>query len=189
MKTVKKSVVFLLVAVLLSGCYGSFKLTKSLHEWNGTVGDKFVNELVFLAFVIVPVYEVATLADALVLNTIEFWGGQNPMSMKDGEKQQKIVKIDGKTYRLSAEKYKMTVEEMGDAHAKTEMIFREDDNSWYLKKGKKLQKLVEVEMQDGQVISYHMFYPDGHMQEVKPGFDPVAMQQEVQSNATYAMQP
>ncbi|RKD91954.1 DUF3332 domain-containing protein [Mangrovibacterium diazotrophicum] len=188
MKKVKQTIALLLVAVVLNGCYGSFKLTTSLWDWNGTVGDKFVNELVFLAFVIIPVYEVAAFVDAVVLNTIEFWGGSNPMSMKEGEKEQKVVEIDGKTYRLTAEKDKMTIEDLNDSKAKTEMIFNEDDNSWYLVKGKKLQKLVGVEIQDGKVISYNLYYPDGSVQEVQPGFDPVAMQKDVQTNMTYALQ-
>jgi len=188
MKTLKKTIALLLVTVVLTSCYGSFKLTRSLWDWNGTVGDKFVNELVFLAFVIVPVYEVATFVDAVVLNTIEFWSGSNPMGMKEGEKEQKIVEIEGKKYRLTAEKDKMTVEDLKDAKNKTEMIFNEEDSSWYLVKGKKLQKLVNVDVQDGKVISYHLFYPDGSVQEVKPGFDPVAMEQEVQTNMNYALQ-
>ena len=188
MKKVKQTIALLLVAVVMNGCYGSFKLTRSLYDWNGTVGDKFVNELVFLAFVIVPVYGVATFVDAVVLNTIEFWGGGNPMGMKEGEKEQKVVEIDGKTYRLTAEKNKMTVEDLKDSKVKTEMIFNEDDNCWYLVKGKKLQKLVGVEIQDGKVISYNVYYPDGSVQQVQPGFDPVAMQEDVQTNMTYALQ-
>ncbi|PTN08289.1 uncharacterized protein DUF3332 [Mangrovibacterium marinum] len=188
MKSWKKTIALLLVTVVLTGCYGSFTLTRSLWDWNGTVGDKFVNELVFLAFVIVPVYEVATVVDGLVLNTIEFWSGSNPMGMKEGEHDQKIVEIDGKKYRLTAERNKMTVQELNDAKKKTEMIFNEDDNSWYLVKGKKLQKLVNVDIQDGKVISYHLFYPDGSVQELMPGFDPVAVQQDVETNCTYALQ-
>ena len=63
-----------LVAVVLSGsllfssCVGSFGLFNRLSSWNQGVGNKFVNELVFLAFNIVPVYGVAYLADALVIN-------------------------------------------------------------------------------------------------------------------------
>lgn len=188
MKTLKKSIALFIVAALMSGCYGSFKLTSGLYNWNGSVGSKFVNELVFLAFVIVPVYEVAAFIDAVALNTIEFWTGGNPMSMKDGEKEQKIVEIDGKQYRLTAEKNKMTIDDLQDAKNKTEMIFNQDDNSWYLVKGKKLQKLVSVEVEDGKVISYHLFYPDGHSQEVQPGFDPLALQQEVELEGSLALQ-
>lgn len=188
MKTLKKTIAFALVAVLLTSCYGSFKLTRSLWEWNGTVGDKFVNELVFLAFVIVPVYEVASIVDGLVLNSIEFWSGSNPMAMKDGDKEQKVVEIDGKQYRLTAQKNKMTVEDLKEGKIKTEMIYNEADNSWYLVKGKKVQKLVNMEVKDGQVISYHLFYPDGRVQEVKPGFDPVALQQDVETTSSLALQ-
>ena len=75
-----------LVAVLLSGsllfssCVGSFGLFNRLSSWNQSIGSKFVNELVFLAFNIVPVYGVSYLADALVINSIEFWSGSNPMA-------------------------------------------------------------------------------------------------------------
>ena len=33
----------------------------------------------FIVFVWVPVYELATLGDALVFNSIEFWTGENPI--------------------------------------------------------------------------------------------------------------
>jgi hypothetical protein len=74
-------------------CYGSFNLVKKVHKWNGTFGDKWVNELGFLVMCIVPVYEVAGFIDAFVLNTIEFWTGKNPsMSSND-----KIVPLDENT--------------------------------------------------------------------------------------------
>ena len=81
----KKSKTFLVCAmlsgsVLFSSCIGSFGLWNSLKDWNQGVSNKFVNELIFLAFHIVPVYEIAYLADALVLNSIEFWSGSNPMA-------------------------------------------------------------------------------------------------------------
>ena len=78
-----------LVAVVLSGsllfssCVGSFGLFNRLSSWNQSVGNKFVNELVFLAFNIVPVYGVAYLADALVINSIEFWPAIKP-TFSDG---------------------------------------------------------------------------------------------------------
>lgn len=50
-----------------------FSLTNKLLTWNRQVGSKFVNELVFFALWILPVYEVSGLADLLVLNSIEFW--------------------------------------------------------------------------------------------------------------------
>ena len=41
---------------LFSSCIGSFGLHSKLVSWNQGIGTKFVNELVYLAFNIVPVY-------------------------------------------------------------------------------------------------------------------------------------
>jgi hypothetical protein len=82
-----KFVSSLLIAVLLTtavGCYGSFQLVNKVYKFNGGLGTKFVNELGFLVMVIVPVYGVATFIDVVVLNTIEFWTGKNPMTQNDG---------------------------------------------------------------------------------------------------------
>ena len=190
MKKMKKISVAVLLssAILLSSCIGSFRLTKTVHEWNSNVGDKFVNELVFLVLVIVPVYEVATIIDAVVLNSIEFWSGENPMVMKDGEKHSKLVEIDGKTYQLTSEKYKMTIEEQGKTNSKTELVFRTEDNSWYLKKGKKLHKLVEAEVHDGKITSYHVIYPDGSTTTINADFDPVAVKNQLTTGQKLAYQ-
>ena len=44
----------LCVSLGLSSCIGSFKLTNKVLGWNEGVGNKFVNELVFIAFHIIP---------------------------------------------------------------------------------------------------------------------------------------
>lgn len=69
-------------AALVAGCYGPFRLTKRLHAWNGEVGDKWVVEAAFLGLALFPVYSFAMLGDALVFNSIEFWGGTNPVAKK-----------------------------------------------------------------------------------------------------------
>ena len=69
--------IFLSGTILFSSCVGSFGLFNRISSWNQSIGTKFVNELVFLALNIVPVYGVAYLADALVINSIEFWSGTN----------------------------------------------------------------------------------------------------------------
>lgn len=72
----------LALALCSSGCFGSFNMTRKVHHWNDTVsGDKWIKELVFLAFVWVPVYGVAGLGDVGLFNTIEFWSGNNPIEM------------------------------------------------------------------------------------------------------------
>lgn len=65
-----------------SACYGPFSLTKKLHKWNGDVGEKWVNEAVFVGFAVLQVYTLAALGDAIIFNAVEFWGGKNPVTAK-----------------------------------------------------------------------------------------------------------
>jgi hypothetical protein len=70
-------------AVMASGCFGSFGLTDMLYGWNGRIENRWARALVFLALVIVPVYTLFLVVDALVLNTIEFWTGEHPVGDDD----------------------------------------------------------------------------------------------------------
>lgn len=65
-----------------SACYGPFSLTRKLHKWNGEVGSKWVNEAVFVGFVVLHVYTFAALGDAVIFNSVEFWSGKNPVNAK-----------------------------------------------------------------------------------------------------------
>ena len=105
---------FLVITLILilsfnTACYGPFNLTKKLYDWNGKVGDKFTNELVFFAFLVIPVYEVTLFIDGVVLNSIEFWTGSNPIAMNDGDIDVRVVKKDDNTYQITATKNKYHV--------------------------------------------------------------------------------
>ena len=93
-------------ALTLPSCIGSFTLTNKLLSWNQQIGNKFVNELVFFAFWILPVYEVSGLADIIVLNSIEFWSGSNPVAkgtkVINGNDGKYLVKCDGKGYTIKS---------------------------------------------------------------------------------------
>ena len=76
----KKMVAMLVVAAFFTaGCTGSFGLTKKVYEFHRGQEDKWMDELIFLGCVILPVYSLATLGDAIIFNTIEFWTGDNPI--------------------------------------------------------------------------------------------------------------
>lgn len=77
----KKFIPALLVAgILLTGCTGPFQLTKNLHKWQTNVSeDRWAEEVVFLGCAIFQVYSICCLGDALIFNSIEFWGGENPI--------------------------------------------------------------------------------------------------------------
>ena len=64
----------LTLALSATGCLGPNKTFRGLQEWNQEVSDKdWVNEVVFIGFHIIPVYELVYLFDVVALNTIEYW--------------------------------------------------------------------------------------------------------------------
>lgn len=71
----------LAVALMTSGCFGSFNLVRKVYNFNKECSDeKWVRELAYLVMTYIPVYGVAGLADALIFNSIEFWTGSNPIT-------------------------------------------------------------------------------------------------------------
>ncbi len=92
------------ISVHATGCFGQFKLTQAIWNFNKNIsGNKFVQWLMFLVLAIVPVYALGTLIDALVINSIEFWTGSNPVGSVDGaDTGTRIVKLSPTdTLRLS----------------------------------------------------------------------------------------
>jgi len=101
MKKVSLKVLTVLIcgSMLASSCLGSFALFNKTLDWNKQItGSKFVNNLIYWCLYIIPVYEIIGVVDALVLNTIEFWTGNNP-SGKVGEVKNVWGK-DGKQYAV-----------------------------------------------------------------------------------------
>ncbi len=92
----------MIMGAVQSSCIGSFKLSKKVLTWNKSLGGKFLNELVYILFWVLPVYEVSMLIDGLILNTIEFWTGSNPVAMNPGEVESKIVEQNGVRYQVVA---------------------------------------------------------------------------------------
>lgn len=87
----KKSIATLLAAgmIVLSGCYGSNMCFEKLHKWNGTLGNKWLNSIVHFILNIFGVYWICLgLVDGLVLNTVEFWTGSNPLASGDSYYEQ-----------------------------------------------------------------------------------------------------
>ena len=105
-RTLRRRVLAALLALSTfeAGCFGSFKLTQAVWKFNKRISqDKWLQWLFFLALVIVPVYLLASLADALVVNSIEFWSGRNPVTA-DGTPWEKEIRLaDGTTARMIAE--------------------------------------------------------------------------------------
>lgn len=159
----KKSLSIAVAAVLASSmmftsCIGSFGLTNKLLTWNKNIDSKFVNELVFIAFWIVPVYEISALADVLVLNSIEFWSGSNPVA--DAGKVQNI-ETDHGTYAIETTKDGYHIEKEGEKAV--DLVFNKTDQSWNVEVDGESTKLMEFKGDDKVV----MFLPDGKEMNVE----------------------
>ena len=155
----KKTKLTLAIAITLacsmtfSSCIGSFALTNKVLSWNKQIGSKFVNELVFVAFWILPVYEIAAIADVLVINTIEFWSGSNPVSANstkvvDGKDARYLVQQDSKGY---------TIKNLND-NTEVRFAFDATDNSW------------SVEA-NGESHKFMTFVDDSHVKMITPTGD------------------
>lgn len=82
---------------LVTGCTGSFQLTRKVYHLHRSQPDKWVDEIIFLGVVIIPIYGIATLADAIVFNSIEFWTGDNPVTARNGATPVRTVTQEGAT--------------------------------------------------------------------------------------------
>lgn len=111
---------------LFSSCIGSFGLHSKLVNWNQSVGNKFVNELVYLAFNIIPVYGVCYLADALVINSIEFWSGSNPIASIGDVK---TIKGENGNYLVETLENGYSITKEGET-ASMELIYNKEQNTW-----------------------------------------------------------
>ena len=100
-------------AFLFSSCIGSFGLHSKLLNWNQGIGNKFVNELVFLAFNIIPVYGV-------------FWSGSNPMASVGDVKK---VKGENGNYLVETLENGYSITKEGET-ASMELIYDKDLNTW-----------------------------------------------------------
>jgi hypothetical protein len=115
LSTARRSLVLAVAAVGLLGssaCFGSFNLTRKVWTFNKNVSnDKFVQELVFLAFAAIPVYSIAAGLDALIINSIEFWTGENPVSMAQATTREDGSRLVQSTTVTSEERV-MVIEEI-----------------------------------------------------------------------------
>lgn len=155
-----KKVKFAVSAILLAGsslvftsCIGSFALTNKVLAWNRSIGPKFVNELVFFAFWVLPVYEITALADLVVINSIEFWSGDNPLTASvkavDTEHGRYLIACDGKGYTITHE---TTGEEV-------RLDFQTDSQTWSFRTS------------EGESVPFMTFLDDSHVKMITPTGD------------------
>lgn len=123
---IKVACALLCGSLLFSSCIGSFALWSQLKDWNQGLGNKFVNELVFLTFHVIPIYGVAYLSDVVVLNSIEFWSGSNPLADVGTTK---IVKGENGEYLIRTNKDGYSISKKGE-DISIDLIYNHENRTW-----------------------------------------------------------
>ena len=141
-------------AVMCSSCIGSFNLFNNYAKWQRNMTDnKFVNAIV--GFILMPIVGgICLFVDSVVLNTVEFWTGDNPVHQANVGKSKQVMGSDGRYYTVT------NLKDGYEVKAPTgELSFFKYDkknNSWSLE-------------QNGQVRELFRFNADGTMTTVMNG--------------------
>jgi hypothetical protein len=147
----RRSVAVIMIAgfvpVATAGCFGKFRLVRKVYQFNKDIShDKWVQWLAFLVLVIVPIYGIATLVDAIVANSLEFWTGTNPIQADVGTR--KVVKgPNGETITLTVadpRRLHVLVEEPGGAVRTFELVKEGDAVSAWDADGRLLARVSDV---------------------------------------------
>ena len=76
--------VTLALGLCCTSCIGPNNAFDGASSWNSRATDsKWWNELIYIGMWVVPVYPLALTGDVLIFNSIEFWGGENPIGEPD----------------------------------------------------------------------------------------------------------
>jgi len=78
-RAVALGLTLLALQVGLTGCFGRFALTRKVYGLNQSINDKWLRTIATFVLVVAPVYGACAFVDWALFNTIEFWGGRNPI--------------------------------------------------------------------------------------------------------------
>jgi hypothetical protein len=144
----KVAVVLLAGSCIFSSCIGSFSLFNKYAAWQRDMtSNKFVNAIV--GFFLMPIVGSITMTvDWLVLNTIEFWSGDNPVASNVG-KTQKVTGQDGRIYAVKTLKngYKVTAPD----GVVTLFTYNKAENSWSMSQNGQTREIFRF-TEDGKSI-------------------------------------
>lgn len=157
-----KKVSFKVAAVLVAGtlvcssCIGSFGLFNKYEKWQcNMTSNKYVNGIVGL--ILQPIVGgICLTVDALVLNTIEFWTGDNPVASNT---TQKVMGQDGLYYAVTTTKQGYEVK--APSGEVTRFIHNEKNDSWSMEQNGVTKEIfrfnadgtIQATLQNGQTLT------------------------------------
>lgn len=131
------SIILLGIGTIQTSCFGQFKLTQKVWEFNDDIGGdnipgRFLKTIVFWVMNIIPVYGIAATIDVIILNVIEFWSGSNPMAMNEGDIEIQNLTRNGIDYKITATKNKFHVKQLSgkEAGRESSLFYNPDNLSW-----------------------------------------------------------
>ncbi|MDR1883323.1 MAG: DUF3332 domain-containing protein [Prevotella sp.] len=162
-------------ALLLNSCIGSFNLSRKVLAWNQTIDNKFVNEIVFIALWIVPVYEVSFLADIWVINTIEFWSGENPVEAGI------VKKVQGENGVYTVETLDNGYNIKNEEGREMELVYDKTTNTWSAVANGESTKVLKFENEKNAIV----YLPGGKEQKVELSNEGVLAFRQAVENAAF----
>ena len=117
--------VLLAGSFLCSSCIGSFSLFNKYEKWQcNMTSNKYVNGIV--GFILQPIVGgICLFVDSVVLNTVEFWTGSNPMA---AGQVKTVMGQDGRYYAIKT--LKNGYEVKSPTGEKTLFIHNDQNDSW-----------------------------------------------------------
>lgn len=167
----------LIGSVTFTSCIGSFGLSNKIYSWNNSLGSKWVNEVVFLAMWILPVYEICMFADMVILNTVEFWTGSNPIAAGD------VKQVQGENGIYTVETTENGYNIKNEQGAEMSLIYNQESKTWSSVAGEEEVQLITFEDENNAVV----YLPNGEKQNVELSADGVlALRQSLQESIYFA---
>lgn len=169
------------------GCMGSFNLTNGIYDWNeNATSNRIANNIIFWAFLIVPVYGVSLFLDGVIFNFLEFWTGSNPIAMKEGEVETQIHEKNGVAYEMKARKNNFQVTVL-NGEKKGEILnleYTPKNSTW--NKVESNGELVELVKYNESTNEVTIFKPNGESITVENSADNFAqLKNQVKWESTY----
>ncbi len=99
MRTILVSLLIAGFALSNTACIGRMAVSGIVREFNlDVVEGKWQREIVFLALYVIPVYPVAGAIDLIIVNSLEFWSGTNPVNGKP-----RLARVGDQKYVVAAD--------------------------------------------------------------------------------------
>ncbi|MDR3226588.1 MAG: DUF3332 domain-containing protein [Prevotellaceae bacterium] len=149
MKKIKVLTAVVFTAFIMSSCIGSFKLSRSLYEWNTGIGSKFANEVVFIA--VSPAYAVCILGDIFIVNSVEFWNDEEVFSMKNSDVKE--IEYNGVFYTVTKKRNTLRIEQTDNAAVYAELSYDRIKKSWRVKNDNYNQEIMRF-LDDNKIEVY-----------------------------------